>query len=295
MDVTVVGLRVVREVARRGSITAAATALGYTQSAVSRQVAATESAVGQALFTRRARGVVPTAAGEILTRHADAVLRRLGEAGQELAGLRDRLAGRLAVDGFPIAHASLLPRAVALLRQEHPALAVALSEHSTPAQLRRLRAGRTQVAVVAAGDELPDYDLSGLHAESLPPRSLQVAVPDAHHLTGRVTPQDLRHEPWIVGRGAPEDPQFGAWPTLTEPHIAHTTTSWQARLGYVAAGLGLSLLPALAAPVVPAGVRVVDVDDPRHRPRTTLLLTGNQPTPAAEAMLTALRRAADTL
>lgn len=293
MDVTVTGLRVVREVARRGSITAAATALGYTQSAVSRQVATTESAAGQPLFTRRARGVVPTPAGEILVRHADAVLRRLDEADHELAGLRDRLAGRLAVDGYPVAHASLLPRAVALLRQEHPALDVALGEHSTPAQLRRLRAGRTQVAVVAAGEELPDYDLTGLHAESLPARPLRVAVPAGHHLTGRVTPQDLRHEPWVAGRG--EDPQFGAWPTLGAPHIAHTATSWQARFGYVAAGLGLCVLPALAAPAVPAGVRVIDVDDPRHRPRTTLLLTGEGPTPAARAMLAALHRAADSL
>jgi DNA-binding transcriptional LysR family regulator len=294
-ELTLVGLRVVREVARRGSLTAAAVALDYTQSAVSRQVAATEAAIGAPLFERRARGVEPTAAGEVLVRHATDVLDRLDAAGQELAGLRDRLAGRLAVDAFPIAHAFLVPRAVALLRAEHPGLTVGVGERSTPAQLRRLRAGRTQVAVVAVGADLPEHDLAGLRTEPLPERPLCVVVPADHPLAGRerLTPADLRAEEWIAGAGA--EPQFGAWPTLARPRIAHTVGSWQARFGYVAAGLGLCVVPALAAPGVPASVRVLPVDDPRLRPRTALLVTAEERGPAAEAMVRALHRAAGSL
>ena len=291
-ELTLVGLRVVREVATRGSLTAAAAVLGYTQSAISRQVAATEAAVGSPLFVRRARGVRPTPAGEVLVRHADEVLRRIDSAAQELAGLRDRLAGRLAVDAFPIAQAVLVPRAVALLRAEHPGLAVTVGERSTPAQLRRLRAGRTQVAVIAVGADLPDYDLADLRTAELPVRPLLVGVPAGHRLAARdgLVPADLRHEEWIVGAGT--DPQFGAWPTLAEPRVAHSVTSWQARFGYVAAGLGLCVVPGLAAEAVPEGVRVLPVDDPRLRPRSVLLVTAETRTPAADAMVAALRRAA---
>jgi len=108
-EVTLVGLRVVFEVARSGSFSAAAQQLGYTQSAVSRQVAVTEKLVGSPLFTRHARGVRPTAAGEVLVRHAGKVLDNVTAASQELAGMRDRLAGRLVVGGFPTAAATLLP------------------------------------------------------------------------------------------------------------------------------------------------------------------------------------------
>jgi len=73
-DLTLTGLRVVLEVARTGSFSAAAERLGYTQSAVSRQVAVTEKAVGTPLFARHARGTRPTPAGEALARHAGQVI-----------------------------------------------------------------------------------------------------------------------------------------------------------------------------------------------------------------------------
>ena len=69
-ELTLAGLGVVLEVARTGSFSAAAERLGYTQSAVSRQVAVTEKAAGAPLFERHARGVRLTSAGEVLVRHA---------------------------------------------------------------------------------------------------------------------------------------------------------------------------------------------------------------------------------
>lgn len=79
-EVTLNGPRVVLEVARAGSFSAAAERVGYTQSAVSRQVAASERATGGPLFERRARGVRPTAAGEVLVRHASRVLEHVAAA-----------------------------------------------------------------------------------------------------------------------------------------------------------------------------------------------------------------------
>ena len=119
-ELTLTGLRVVREVAFRGSFTAAAESLGYTQSAVSRQVAAMEAAAGAPLFRRGARGVELTDEGGVIVRHAVAALDQLTAARRELGGMREPAAGTLRVGAFPTAVAALLPRAIAAFAVPHP-------------------------------------------------------------------------------------------------------------------------------------------------------------------------------
>ncbi|WP_432498328.1 LysR family transcriptional regulator [Kineococcus gypseus] len=292
-ELTLTALRVVVEVARRGSFTSAAEALGYTQSAVSRQVGAAESAVRSPLFERGARGVVPTPAGEVLVRHARRVLDQLAAAEAEVAGLRDRLAGRLVVGAFPTAAAQQVPRAIARLQRAHPALAVDLREAGSPALVRQLRARRVEVALVARGDGLPEPDLSGLRAEHLARGVLGVAVSVEHPLAarGEVRVEDLAGEAWVVGSG--EGPQFGAWPTLAEPRTAYRVQSWQTRLGIVAAGLAVSLVPRSSAEVLPRSVTWLPVVDPALQlDRETLVLTRPEPGPAARSFVRALREVA---
>src|SRR5258708_1398179 len=222
-ELTLAGLRVVLEVARSGSFSAAAERLEYTQSAVSRQVAVTEKAAGAPLFERHARGVRLTAAGEVLVRHAGRLPNGVAAASQELAGLRDRLAGRLVVGGFPTATAALLPRAVAQLLTDHPGLQVQLMEAPTPAQLRALRRGRLEVAILARGEGLPAYDLDGLHVSELRTgRGAGVAVPESHPFAVRnwVEPQELADQAWVVGASHGESPEFGAWPGIAEPQVS---------------------------------------------------------------------------
>jgi DNA-binding transcriptional LysR family regulator len=292
---TLVGLRVVLEVARQGSFSAAATALGYTQSAVSRQVASTEAAAGTALFERGARGVRTTAAGELVVRRAARVLGEVDGVALELAGLRDRLAGRLVVGAYPTAAAVFVPRAIARLRDRHPGLDVELLEAGSPAQLRRIRAGRLEVALVATGDGLPDHDLSGLHAVPVRTgRRAGVAVCADHRLAARpvVDAADLAAETWVVGaggEGGEGEPQFGAWPTLDQPRIGYRARSWPTRFGLVAAGLAVSVVPGVAADAVPRGVRWLPVRDPDLTlDRTTWAITADAPSAAAAAMVDAL-------
>jgi DNA-binding transcriptional LysR family regulator len=288
-EFTLVGLRVLREVAATGSFTAAADNLGYTQSAISRQIAATESAAGSTLFDRGRRGVRLTAAGEALVRHATTVLAGVEAAESELAGLRDRLAGRVAIGAFPTAAAALIPRALAQLRTDHPGIEATIDEGSTPALLRRLRSGRIEVAVIGVGPGLPDYDLRDLRQDVLGEGGLLIAVPEGHRLT-RITgirPADLAAERWIVTGGA--EPQFGAWPTLTKPQIAYAVRNWPTRLGLVAAGLGISVLPRLAAPTVPAGVRVLPVDDAGWPGRSAVIVTSTTRSARAAAVVTAIK------
>jgi DNA-binding transcriptional LysR family regulator len=180
VELTIAGMRVVREVAAHGSFTGAADALGYTQSAISRQVAAMELAAGSPLFERHARGVRPTAAGVILLRHAATVLQGVEAAQLELTGMDQRLAGRLAVGVFPAALGVVVPRALAALRAGHPAIDIRLREGTTPAHLRRLRAGALDIAVIGAGPDLA-YELEGLTVDELLTGDLLLAVGAGHH------------------------------------------------------------------------------------------------------------------
>ncbi|MGV0716691.1 LysR substrate-binding domain-containing protein [Mycolicibacterium sp. XJ662] len=296
-DVTLEGLRVCREIALAGSFTAAARALGYSQPAISRQVAAMESAMGYRLFVREVRGVSVTPAGTAVVEHAARILGAVSALRHDLDSLGDRLAGRVGVGAFPAAMAVLVPRTVARLAVEHPGLVVALREASTSTLLRDLRAGRLDVAVTATGTGLPDYDFDGLRRHRVYAGDMCVAVPDSHRLAGagRVPVRELVTEAWIIGVGAPGDPQFTAWPTLTEPIIGYRVKGWPARLGMVAAGLGVCLMPELAALSVPDGVAIVRVEDPSWEGRTTVALTARTPSDEVLAVVAALRTVASEL
>jgi DNA-binding transcriptional LysR family regulator len=256
-----------------------------------------EAAAGASLFDRGGRGVALTPAGVVLVRRATEILADLASTEWELAGLRDRLAGRLTVGAYPTAAMALVPRAMAQVVSSHPGLAVVLEDASTPALLRRVRDGRLDVAVIGVGQGLPDYDLRELRQTTVLQGDLLVAVSDTHRLAdhARVTVPDLAQEHWIAGDGAPGEPQFGAWPTLTDPRIACTTRNWSTRLGLVAAGVGITVIPDLALPALPAGVRAVAVTDSHWAGRATVALTRPHPSGQAQVMVTALQNQAARL
>jgi DNA-binding transcriptional LysR family regulator len=233
----------------------------------------------------------------VIVRRAAEILADVAATELEVAGLRDRLAGRLTIGAYPTAAMALVPRAMAQVTSGHPGLAVILEEASTPALLRRLRGGRLDVAVIGVGHGLPDYDLSELRQTTLLQGNLLVVVPEAHRfaIQASITVPDLAQERWIVGGGAPGEPQFGAWPTLSDPSIAHTARDWPARLGLVAAGLGITVIPEIALPAMPAGVRAVPVADVYWTGRATVAVTAPRPSAQAQAMVTALQNQATGL
>ena len=119
-------LRVLREVSMRGSFSAAAESLAYTQSAVSQQIAALEREAGTVLVERRARGVHLTEAGRALVAHADVILARLADAEAELEAIAGLRGGRLRLVSFPTAGATIAPLAIARFRARHPGVEVTL-------------------------------------------------------------------------------------------------------------------------------------------------------------------------
>src|SRR5215210_728948 len=131
-------MKVLREVAARGSFSAAAEALSFTQSAVSQHVAALERESGAKLVERNARGVRLTDAGRALVGHADAILARLADAEAELEAIAGLRGGRLRLASFPSAGATIMPEAIARFRDRHPGVELSLEPCEPEPALVRL-------------------------------------------------------------------------------------------------------------------------------------------------------------
>ncbi|GAA1310215.1 LysR family transcriptional regulator [Pseudonocardia xinjiangensis] len=295
-DVSLVALRVFREVAERRTLTAAAAALGYTQSAVSRQIATLERAAGSPLLERRHDGVRLTPAGHVVLRRAATVLDEIDATARELAGLPTEV-GTVRLGWFTSAGALLVPRALAALRRTHPAVTVHSREGSTPALVRALRAGTVDLAVVASLPPFrpPDTETPSLELEVLAERSLHVAVPATHPLAAAdsVDVADLRGQRWIATPSTVEEGRLGVWPGLDErPEIAHTARDWLAKLHLVAAGCGLTTVPGSLAATVPPGVRVLTVRGGSQEQRRILLARLPRPLSEPAARLADALRAA---
>lgn len=298
-DVSLAGLRVVREIAERGTFTAAAASLGYTQSAVSRQVAAVERAAGGAVFERRREGVRLTATGRVILKYAASVLEAIDAADRELRGLPAET-GTVRLGAFPSAGAALLPRALTLLRRKHPGITVVTRDGGTPALVRALRAGSLDLAVLGSTPPFraPDAEEPALTIETLAERNLCVAVPATHPLAQQdsIDVNELYGQRWIASRASSDEPQLGVWPGLDgRPGIAHSARDWLTKLQLVAAGCGLTTVPAMLAAVAPPGVRVLPVrGGPEERRRAIIAhLPGRLPEPVVR-VVEALRTASGT-
>jgi DNA-binding transcriptional LysR family regulator len=253
-------LEVFREVARRGSLTAAAAALGYTQSAVSRQIAALERDTGTRLFDRLPRGVRLTLDGRCLLGHADAVLDRLETARGDLAALRTLDAGRLRLGAFDTAEAALVPRALAAFRTGHPRVALSLAEANTPDLLVALSAGELDLAIVSVYPGAEPIDKTRYALRFLAADPLLVALPRNHPRAAATELRliDLAAESWIEGNPSGTSALVAACLRAGfPPRIDFPVREWTAKQGFVAAGLGLALVPGLGASAMRADVVLV--------------------------------------
>jgi len=249
-------LRVLREVALRGSFSAAAEALTYSQSAVSQQIAALEREAGTRLVERNGRGIRLTDAGRALVRRADAILVELAAADAELQAIAGLRGGRVRVSTFASAATALLPAAVTAFRAAHPAVQVELSlVEATEEAIGGLRTGRADLVLVARPAGEPPTDQ--VEAHRLLEDPMQAVLPGGHRLARRRTLRldDLAGEPWVLGGG----PGCSDRATILrachaagfEPRVTvdFPTDDYNATQGMVAAGAGVTLLPRLALAV----------------------------------------------
>src|SRR5947209_694736 len=175
-------LRVLQEVVSRGSFSAAAESLSYTQSAVSQAVARLEAETGATLVVRDRRGVRPTAAGATLVEHADAIFAQVREAESDLAAVLGIRGGRLRVASFPSGGATLMPLAVATFRHRHPNVALTLAEGEPEEIAPRLRAGDFDLALLFEFPGVEEPPTMRLRTMQLLEDAMHVALPADHPL-----------------------------------------------------------------------------------------------------------------
>ena len=286
-------LEVFLEVARRESFTAAAASLGYTQSAISRQIAALESSVGAPLFDRLPRGVRLTEEGRALVPHATAVVGRLQAAVADVRAVRTLGGGGLRLGAIPTADMALIPRAIAEFRRAHPAVVVGHAEGLTRGLVVDVRDGDLDLAVVGTAHPEPAFE--GVRLRKLMDDALSVALPLDHRLAGRemLSLADLEGENWIAGQPRTQDTLIaGVQDGDFQPQIPYVVLEWSAKQGFVAAGLGVTLVPTLAASAVRPDVVVVALDPREITPRSVFVATpeGVEDSAAVTAFVEILER-----
>lgn len=288
-------LQTLVEVARQGSLSAAALRLSYTQSAVSQQIAALEAEVGVALLDRHARGARLTSAGEALLSHAEGVLARLQAAQAEIAAIAGLRGGLLRAASFPTAGATLMPLAIATFRSRHPQVEMTLSE-GEPEQIEpRLSEGELDLALLFEFDE-PDRDRRrDLERIELLHDPMFLALPGGHRLARRRTLrlEDLRGEAWVQTSNASACARHVVQRCLTagfQPNVSFESDDYQTVQGLVAAGVGVALIPELALSSVrqDIAIRALHPHPPRRRVVAAVPAHARR-TPAAAAMLQILR------
>ncbi|HET9140247.1 LysR family transcriptional regulator [Actinophytocola sp.] len=291
-------MQVLRAVVTSGSITAAAANLGFTPSAVSQQIAALERETGLPLLERIGRGVRPTAAGTLLTEHAGIICRRVAEAELALADLRAGRTGRIAIRYFATAGLALVPPALATLRREHPGVQVDLKLTDPEDPLPEVRQGRADVAIVVVPPGT-DPASDGIRLVHLLDDPYRVVLPRGHRLQRKrvIDLADLAEEPW-VGNEWPIGPCVrlvldGCAAAGFTPSFVVESEDYATAQGFVAAGLGVSLIPRLGLGSPHPGVVVRRVTRPEPvRVIQAAVRASALDTPAMTCLLTALRSAA---
>ncbi|WP_084963264.1 LysR family transcriptional regulator [Thermoactinospora rubra] len=292
-----VRLRLLCELARRGTMTAAGAACGMTSSAVSQQLATLEREARVRLLERAGRRVRLTAEGERLVRHAQAVLDALDAAEADLRAAGTPR-GPVRVASFATAIVARLLPAIAAARSRHPDLHVIVHELEPGEAIEELRDGRCDVALVYSYDLLPEQPPPGVLLEPAGAEAVLVALPAAHPAVhpavhpaagAEVDLRLLREEEWIAGSRGSADHELAERACALagfRPRITHTADDYAVVLRMVGHGLGAALVPEPAAQYgVPPGVRLLPIAGTRLS-RLTHVATrrGNAATPAVRAI-----------
>ncbi|MFD0360033.1 LysR substrate-binding domain-containing protein [Nocardia sp. GCM10030253] len=260
-------LRLLRELARRGTIAAVAEAMAFTPSAVSQQLSALEREAGVALLQRTGRRVRLTPAGHTLVGHAEAVLARLEQAEADLANTEAGLTGRLRIGAFPSATQAFIPAALSALAADHPGLEPHVAELDPALVADALRAGELDVALVHDYDLVPFPPEAGVRTEPLYREIMFLASTTPRAATPDTVLTTCRDEPWIVattGTRCHTMTMRACQAAGFLPHIRHRIDEFGTVLAFVAAGHGVALVPELGAAHPPATVILTELPIARH-------------------------------
>jgi DNA-binding transcriptional LysR family regulator len=289
-------LRLLRELAERGTLGAVADALGYSPSAVSQQLAVLEKEAGVPLLVKAGRGVKLTDAGRLLAHHADVLLAAAEAARADLASLTGEVRGTVRAGGLQSATRHVLIPALARMLDDHPRVRVEISELELEQALPELRLGSLDVVISDEYDGHPRPRPAGLAFEVLLEEPLKVTLPAAHPLAaggGPVSIAALRDQVWAdselnTGHHAlvvSTCRSLGGY----EPDLRHHSNDADVQLELVRSAGAVALMPALTLPAHDPALALRDIAEAVIR-RRLVLITRDSPTgPALGTFLTAVR------
>ncbi|HSI11354.1 MAG TPA: LysR substrate-binding domain-containing protein [Chthoniobacter sp.] len=279
------------EVARQRNFTRAAARLHLAQAALSEQIRKLEDELATPLFRRGRRESTLTAAGETLRVHAEVLLERAAAARhavQELVGLRS---GKLVIGAIPSVSAGLLPAAVTAFRKRHPQVELVIAEGTSESVAEGVESGRVEMGVIQHPAPAGPFDERTLLIESF------VILSAPHHAIARrrrVSLKSLAGEPFVFFKGRARDSALTACREAGfEPRLACESGELETVRALVAAGLGIALLPELAAQRARPACALVRLNGPPvERQLVVVTRRGHAPSPAAtefEALLRSTR------
>jgi DNA-binding transcriptional LysR family regulator len=291
-----------REFEERGTLGAVATALGYSPSTVSQQLALLEKDAGARLFEKAGRGLRLTDAGRLLARHAGVLLLAAEAAEADLASLSGDVRGTVRAGGLQSGARRLLIPALTRLRADHPRVRLEISELELEQALPGLRLGTVDLVIGDEYDGHPRPRPPGLQFAVVLEEPLKLVLPAAHRLArpGRpIALADLRSEVWTASaEGTGHHAMVvGTCRALGgyEPDLRHRSNDADVQLELVRAAAAVTLMPPLAMPADDPALAVRDVADTTLRRRLVAVTRANPPSPALTALLTAVMNQAGTL
>ncbi|UOX91451.1 LysR substrate-binding domain-containing protein [Amycolatopsis sp. FBCC-B4732] len=269
MELSLHRLRMLRELHRRGTVTAAAAALHYTASAVSQQLAQLERDVGAKLFERLGRRVQLTELGTLLTEHAEEILGSVERATLALEEAQEARTVRLTAGVWASVASGLLPTALTALAGDHPGIEVRTRELAPEDTAEAVRDGSLDLSFVIDYSDSPMAWDAGLERAVVAVERLHAAVPRGAFPAGSASLDDLAEHPWIL---ASAKSQFGrAMRTACQRHgfapkINHEVEEQSTAMAMVGAGLGVTLVSDLGLRLLrPPGIDVVTLTTPLLR------------------------------
>lgn len=285
-------LRLLSELARRGTIAEVARAVGYTPSAVSQALARLEREAGVGLLERDGRRVRLTPAARDLVRRTDRVLAELDAAEAELAASHGIVAGQVSIGAFPSAAAALVVPTVTRLTRRHPQLGFSVLEHEPEDGIALLRSGELELLVSESYQGVDAAPVGGLEQHLLLTEPLLLVLPADDPRPDPVRVSDLRDADWAAGQAGTQFAralEHACRAGGFRPRIAHRADDARLHLALAAAGMGVGLLPAMACPR-DAGVRYARLDpEPPCREVWALARRGAARRPAIAATIEALK------
>jgi molybdate transport repressor ModE-like protein len=289
-------LRALREVEARGSIAAAAEALGYTASAVSQSIAAMERYLDLQLLERTSRGVTLTPAGMRLVEHADVILAHLDAAEREARALRSNDAEISLTLATFASGVDLVVRAASELASSRANTELRVVEADPGYSLPELRSGNVDVALTYVNEGLPTEPPVWMEELPLLTEPVLAILPEQHRLAGRTAIRlvELAGERFIAEPAADHRPftLIACHAAGFDPQIAGYSSDFGLTAALVARGGAVALIPRMAVRE-PNGVVALPLSEPKLARRVfAATRVGNARVPSVAALLGALRRAA---